>query len=286
MLDRRTLLLGAAALPIACTTIRALPERRLRVATFNIWHDMGDWPARRALLIDALREADPDVIALQEVLQDSARNLPNQAETLAQALGGYSVSFVSIDPEGKPRRYGNAILSRLPVIAEASKKLEPLTDYRTALRVRVEAGGRPIDIVGTHLAWQPDAGPVRARQVADLMAWLPQDGVPLVVMGDFNAPLSDSGLAALTALGVRLPGHLLEDLELGPALIAFIVVGAPLGEELVFRGWLSGRPGHVGATLVLLAAGLLAGAALLSLPGPRGALALVAVLVLGVGDDP
>ena len=199
MLDRRTLLLGAAALPIACTTIRALPERRLRVATFNIWHDMGDWPARRALLIDALREADPDVIALQEVLQDSARNLPNQAETLAQALGGYSVSFVSIDPEGKPRRYGNAILSRLPVIAEASKKLEPLTDYRTALRVRVEAGGRPIDIVGTHLAWQPDAGPVRARQVADLMAWLPQDGVPLVVMGDFNAPLPDAGLAALTA---------------------------------------------------------------------------------------
>ena len=90
------------------------------------------------------------------------------------------------------------------------------------------------------------------------------------------------GLAGLTALGVRLPGHLLEDLELGPALIAFIVVGAPLGEELVFRGWLSGRPGHVGATLVLLAAGLLAGAALLSLPGPRGALALVAVLVLGV----
>ena len=90
------------------------------------------------------------------------------------------------------------------------------------------------------------------------------------------------GLAGLTALGVRLPGHLLEDLELGPALIAFIVVGAPLGEELVFRGWLSGRPGHVGATLVLLAAGLLAGAALLSLPGPRGALALVALLVLGV----
>lgn len=89
------------------------------------------------------------------------------------------------------------------------------------------------------------------------------------------------GLAGLTALGVRLPGHLLEDLELAPALIAFIVIGAPLGEELVFRGWLSGRPGHVGATLVLLAAGLLAGAALLLLPQPRGAFALVALLVLG-----
>jgi membrane protease YdiL (CAAX protease family) len=90
------------------------------------------------------------------------------------------------------------------------------------------------------------------------------------------------GLAGLTAVGVKLPGHLLEDLELGLPLIAFIVIGAPLGEELVFRGWLSGRPGHVGATLALLAAALLAGAALFLFPGPRGALALVALLVLGV----
>ena len=85
------------------------------------------------------------------------------------------------------------------------------------------------------------------------------------------------GLAGLTALGVRLPGHLLEDLELGPALIAFIVAGAPLGEELVFRGWLSGRPGHVGAFVTLLAAavGVTAGR-MLGLP-------LVGLAFLGAG---
>ena len=201
MLDRRTLLSAAAALPLAaCTTGRLKPASRIvRVATFNIWHDMGDWPARLPLLVDALRAVGADVIALQEVLEDAAKGLPNQADTLARALGGYSVHFFSTDPRGAPRRYGNAILSRHPVLAEATQKLEPLSDYRTAVRVRVRAAGRPIDVVNTHLAWQEDAGPVRARQIADLLSWLPAPGVPLVVMGDFNAPLSDSGLAALAA---------------------------------------------------------------------------------------
>lgn len=90
------------------------------------------------------------------------------------------------------------------------------------------------------------------------------------------------GLAGLTALGVRLPGHLLEGLELSQALIAFIVIGAPLSEELVFRGWLSGRPGHVAATLTLLGAGLAAGVAWMTLPAPTAAFALMAIAVVGV----
>ena len=146
---------------------------------------------------------DADVIALQEVLEDAAKGLPNQADTIARALGNYSVHFVSTDPEGAPRRYGNAILTRLPVLAVESRKLEPLDDYRTAIRVRVRAHGRPIDVVNTHLAWQEDAGPVRARQVSDLFSWLPAPGVPLIVMGDFNAPLTDAGLGAIDRPALR-----------------------------------------------------------------------------------
>ena len=40
--------------------------------------------------------------------------------------------------------------------------------------------------MNTHLAWQEDAAAVRALQISDLMAWLPQDGTPLIVTGDFN----------------------------------------------------------------------------------------------------
>src|SRR6478672_12025559 len=175
MIDRRILLAGLAAAPLTACAAGPGTEAAgssLKLVTFNIWHNQGDWAARQPLLIAAIRAANPDVIALQEVLEDAA--------------------------EGLPRRYGNAILSRLPVLAHDWKKLEPLDDYRTAVRIRVDVAGRPVDIVNTHLAWQDDAQAVRARQIADLMAWLPKDGTPLIVMGDFNAVQEDAGLAALT----------------------------------------------------------------------------------------
>ncbi|MBA3939928.1 MAG: hypothetical protein C0520_01825 [Sphingopyxis sp.] len=197
--DRRALLAAMASLPLAACAHRVSggTTRNLGVATFNIWHDAGgQWPVRLGLLTAALRAADADVIALQEILEDANRGLPNQADTIAHALG-YAVHFVAPEPEGAPKRYGNAILTRLPVIEVARRKLEPLSDYRTAIRVRVQSGDGPVDIVGTHLAWQPDAAAVRAEQLADLLGWLPTDGTPLVVMGDFNAPLDDPGLKAM-----------------------------------------------------------------------------------------
>lgn len=200
MLDRRAVLTGLAAAPLAGCATSGGPGggRTLKLATFNIWHNQGDWAARLPLLVEALRSADADVIALQEVLEDAAVGLPNQARTLADALGGYETHFVSVDPEGAPRRYGNALLSRLPVLQHDWKKLEPLNDYRSAVRLRVSVDGRPIDVADTHLAWQDDAQAVRAQQVADLMAWLPHDGTPLIVMGDFNAVQEDAGLNVLT----------------------------------------------------------------------------------------
>lgn len=181
MIHRRTLLAAAALAPLAgCATApKAKTPAELKLVTFNIWHNMGDWAARRPLLVAALKAQDADVIALQEVLEDANVGLENQARMLARELGGY-------------------LLTRLPVLAEASTKLEPLDDFRTALRLRVAVQGRPVDVVVTHLAWQQDAGPVRARQIASLLSWLPQDGAPLIVMGDFNATQEDSGLATLT----------------------------------------------------------------------------------------
>ncbi|RXZ64532.1 endonuclease/exonuclease/phosphatase family protein [Pelagerythrobacter rhizovicinus] len=197
---RRAVLAGVAALPLAACApgLAGGATGRLRVATFNIWHDAGgNWPVRLELLTSALRSVDADVIALQEVLEDAGRGLPNQADTIAAELGYPEVHFVAVEPEGAPKRYGNAILTRLPVIEVARRKLEPLSDYRTAIRVRVQAEAGPVDVVGTHLAWKPDQGPVRAQQLADLLAWLADDGTPLIVMGDFNAPLDDPGLRAM-----------------------------------------------------------------------------------------
>lgn len=194
MLNRRRLLTagaGIAAMPLAaCATTGSGAGRSLTVATFNIWHDMGDWPTRRPMVIRDLASLDADIIGLQEVLQDEG--LPNQAEDIARELGDYDVHFVSTDAPGQARRYGNAILSRLPVVARDEMKLRPLDDSRTAAHVRIDLGGRPVDIFNTHLHWRQEGGAIRAQQIADLLAFIDgrPDSAPSLVLGDMNAMIS------------------------------------------------------------------------------------------------
>jgi endonuclease/exonuclease/phosphatase family metal-dependent hydrolase len=168
------------------------------IVTFNLYHDRADWPARRTLVIGELRALRPDVIVLQEVLQHDS--LRNQADDLAEALG-YSAHFISIDPADQPRRYGNAILSRHPILARGWTPLRPLDDSRTAGFVRIAIGGRPLQIYATHLHHEdtPAGTGKRARQLTELLDYIDRsDGrAPAIVAGDFNVAAGSPELAGL-----------------------------------------------------------------------------------------
>ena len=81
-----------------------------------------------------------------------------------------------------------------------------------------------------------------------LKAVLALFGLDLLLMAVL---LGTFGLAM--TLGLEMPAHMLDELELTHGLIALIIVGAPLAEEIVFRGWLSGRPGHLLASPAAIA---------------------------------
>lgn len=168
------------------------------VVTFNLYHDRAAWPPRKPLVVEALRQLDPDVIVLQEVLQHDT--LPNQAEDLAQALG-YQAYFISIDPPGKVRRYGNAILTRDPVLARGWVPLRPLQDSRSAGWVRIEHAGKPVTVYATHLHHQDDdAGrAMRREQLDDLLALVSRTsaGTPSIIAGDFNSAAGNPELSVL-----------------------------------------------------------------------------------------
>ena len=55
--------------------------------------------------------------------------------------------------------------------------------------------------------------------------------------------------AIAIALGVELPETALAGMEFTPMLVALVIIGAPVMEELIFRSWLSGKPAHVFAWL-------------------------------------
>jgi endonuclease/exonuclease/phosphatase family metal-dependent hydrolase len=169
----------------------------LVVVSLNLWHDQRDWPRRLAVILGELRRRDPDVICLQEVLQHAT--LRNQAETLADSLG-YRAHFTSVDSVHHAKRYGNAILTRRPVLHAGGRTLEPANDYRTVAHLRITApGGRAIDVYDTHLHHTREGGSIRATQIRDLLAFVDStrgDG-PVVLAGDFNAELGTPEMKAI-----------------------------------------------------------------------------------------
>lgn len=166
------------------------------LVSLNLYHDKDDWPKRRVQIVRTLKELQPDVITLQEVLQH--RSLQNQARWLASELG-YEWYFISGDPVGSPSRYGNAVLTRHPVTRRGMRLLQPLDDSRTVGFVRIDLQGSPLNVYVTHLHWTDAGAAIRARQVADLMAYMDatSGGIRSLVAGDFNAVADAPELASL-----------------------------------------------------------------------------------------
>jgi beta-glucosidase len=185
----------AFALP-ASATDQVQAEKALTVVTLNLYHDKEEWPKRRVQIVEELKRLRPDAIALQEVLQHEG--LTNQAEWLATQLG-YRWHFVSIDPPDRARRYGNAILTRHPILKRGQKPLQPLDDSRTAAFLRIDAGGRWVNVYATHLHWTDQGGAIRAQQIPDLMQFIAatSENVPSLVAGDFNSTADSPELAGL-----------------------------------------------------------------------------------------
>lgn len=176
---------------------------RLRVLSLNIWNKQGDWPSRLPLLRAGLRELQPDLVGLQEVLHldvDGGAAVENdQARELAHGLG-YHVAFAPAWNLGGGLTFGNAVLSRWPIVSAEAFQLpgEPLKETRGLIYAVADAPCGRVPIFVTHLDWEFHHGFVRERQVAfiaDKVQSLQPPGkesFPPILMGDFNAePESD-----------------------------------------------------------------------------------------------
>ncbi len=196
-------LAAVAASPVAGASVDASHAPAdagagMSMVTFNLHHDREDWPARRRTILAELKRLQPDAIALQEVIQKPG--VRNQAEWLAGRLG-YAFLFVSTDPEGAPKRYGNALLTRHTVLARNQHLLQPLGDYRTVGHLRIDVDGRQVNVYATHLNERSDAQgtQIRRTQVEDLLRFITATsaGAPVVIAGDFNALVDAGDLSAL-----------------------------------------------------------------------------------------
>jgi endonuclease/exonuclease/phosphatase family metal-dependent hydrolase len=131
---------------------------------------------------------------------------------LAESLG-YRAHFVSVDAPDAPKRYGNAILTRHPILRAGGRNLDPKNDYRVVAHLRLDVRGRPVDVYDTHLHHTSEGGAIRAEQIRDLLAFVDstRGDADLVLAGDFNAELGSPEMrpiedAYLDAYAATHPG--------------------------------------------------------------------------------
>jgi len=154
----------------------------LTVVTYNIHGAVGtDGRFDPQRVADVLREIDADVIALQEVpLGDSRRE--NVLAVLQQATGFHAVEGPALTLPH--RRYGNAVLSRYPVVNTRTIDLSfGSREPRGALDADLDVHGHPLRIVATHLGLRPAE---RRDQIRRLLQTFDTDKMPVILMGDVN----------------------------------------------------------------------------------------------------
>jgi endonuclease/exonuclease/phosphatase family metal-dependent hydrolase len=178
----------------------------VRLVTFNIHHGVGD-DGRHDLprLARLLAGSDPDVICLQEVDRHFGERSEHvdQALLLSRALDMDLAWSPSIDQPSRAggverRQYGNALLSRLPVLRSDVHPLPGDGEPRSALRAVVRAAEGALAVTTTHLSSRSAAD--RAAQAAAVAAFHQHAGVPGVLVGDLNA---DAGAGELDVLRER-----------------------------------------------------------------------------------
>jgi endonuclease/exonuclease/phosphatase family metal-dependent hydrolase len=171
----------AGAPPTAAAESRTHPDR-LRIVSFNIEF------ARRIDGAIALLASDPalrgaDVILLQEM--DAAGT-----QRVAHALGMWYVYYPVIFHRRTRRDFGNAVLSRWPIVDDAKLVLPHPSRYarthRSATAATLRVGASRVRVYSTHLGTVADIGAGRREDQLRAILADAADHAVVVIGGDLN----------------------------------------------------------------------------------------------------
>jgi endonuclease/exonuclease/phosphatase family metal-dependent hydrolase len=177
-------------------------HRRLTLLTWNVHSCIGtDRRFDPARVVRFLKRVNADIVALQELGWHHRGEVGfDQFDYLARETG-YQV-HEALTKKHERAHYGNAILTRLPLLKKSEHDLRlPYRIPRAALEATFEVEGKPLRVINMHLGLDPWE---RRDQVGRLLPML--DATPelaTIMMGDTNEWRAEG--TALEDLQRRLP---------------------------------------------------------------------------------
>jgi endonuclease/exonuclease/phosphatase (EEP) superfamily protein YafD len=144
-------------------------------------------------IVDQIRQADPDIVAIQEYTQFADELLPRE-------LADYPYRLTDPDDNEDPR--GMALFSRIPMQAELQHMNGSI--WRRQIRASLLIDGKPVVLYDIHPASPQSMAAIMRNRVetADLIGQFQQEHDPLIVVGDFNATPQTPNLHAYESLGL------------------------------------------------------------------------------------
>lgn len=188
----------------------------MRVMTFNIRHGEGlDGRLDLARVAAVIKEAAPDIVGLQEVDQNwaSRSQFVEQAAWLAKELGmefAFAPAMHRGSLLGADAGYGNALLSRFPIVHSESVTLPRLDtrEDRSLLVAQVKVGDGLVQVGVTHLGLSSKE---RLQHVRVIREKLLAAGLPTILMGDWNDRPNAPEVVALTDRFVNVTATFVAD---------------------------------------------------------------------------
>lgn|SRR5690554_245073 len=175
----------------SCTSEAEEHSTTIRVMTYNIHHAN---PPSQPDSIDieaitrVIRNENPDLVALQEVdvfTQRSGTEL-HQAREIARRLDMHCYFGKALDYQGG--YYGNAVLSRYPILDSTVFELPPMEGVEAEVRnwtgIKISIEGNEMWFGSTHLDFQ--RGENNLDQSRRLVQHLEKIELPIIIGGDFN----------------------------------------------------------------------------------------------------
>lgn len=234
-------------------------SRPLTVVTFNVRQNRVDdgpnsWQRRQAFVADLLRDLDPDILGVQEPFAD-------QVDAIAAALPGYRLVGVGREDGVRAGEWsaifirearfavaeeGNFWFSETPDVP-GSRSWDASQHTRLCtwalLKDRAAAGGRPLLVLNSH--WDHEGAVARAWSAALIARFLAArpEGIPAVVMGDFNCTPESAPIRYLTGRGA-LGLSEAESVPASPELRdAWIAANGDVPDDGTFHGFQGGTNG-------------------------------------------
>ncbi len=159
-------------------------ELILTFLTFNI-HSANNQAGNVTLeqIIEEIKETDAQIIGLQEVENRMPRSdYKDQARLIAEELGYHYYYGENINILGV--QYGNALLSKYPIIDAQNHKLpKKLLEPRGLIEARIDVEGTPYHVYVTHLGLNPVE---RDMQIDYINEQVSKREGNIFILGDFN----------------------------------------------------------------------------------------------------